>query len=87
MVVFNGDFLRTSLLCSVNCFECGDPVPFQSLDEHMIESHGYIKCPACSGFFGNLDAHIDKDHGKKLCSECGVVMDEKRLGSHIKNSH
>ncbi len=77
-----------------SCFECGEPVPFESLEDHMIKSHGYIRCPQCDQLFNfcRLDEHNKQYHnklenGKTMCPECEVLISTHDISDHLKVTH
>jgi hypothetical protein len=57
--------------------------------EHIKSRHFYVECEVC-GIFESpvvMDIHLKEVHGFQACPRCGIVMDEKRLRGHAKNSH
>ncbi|MBU4374515.1 MAG: hypothetical protein KKD69_03915 [Euryarchaeota archaeon] len=86
----------TTLSDDVSCFECGRPVPYGSLEDHMIGSHAYRRCPQCNLLFNlyRLEEHIKRYHDKNEkrhfyieCEVCGALESPIKMDLHLKDCH
>lgn len=88
----------TTLSDDVSCFECGRPVPYESLEDHMIGSHAYTRCPQCNLLFNlyRLEEHIKRYHDKHeknytdetfKCAYCDEKVSFSDFGRHLLAEH
>src|SRR5450759_2566141 len=73
-----------TLIGNIRCFECGENVPFEIFEDHMIRFHGYVKCSLCNQVFSlqRLEEHKNRYHQVKeynisnifKCVECDTEI-------------
>jgi uncharacterized protein YlaI len=86
-----------TLIDNIKCFECGEHVPFESLEDHMVRFHGYVKCSLCNQVFNiqKLDEHNNRYHQLKKnnysnifnCAECNAEISLLEYGQHLLLKH
>ncbi len=84
-------------LDNVKCFECGEHVPILNLEEHVLRSHGYVKCLQCDQLINSnrWAVHNERYHTeanilisqKFNCAECGAEISFLDFGKHLLLKH
>ena len=82
----------------VKCFECGEHVPILNLEEHVLRSHGYVKCLQCDVLINpnRWAAHNERYHNTQAntltsqkfnCAECNEEVSFLDFGKHLLLKH
>ncbi|KZL71136.1 zinc finger protein 502-like [Colletotrichum incanum] len=72
------------------CPECQCPRSRGDLNDHVIESHGWLQCHFCDDVFpdeGQRTNHEEHGHDTKPCWHCDQVIPESQMRSHQIQEH